>query len=39
MIKEIFLCIIGGFKYLKTSINRHFKEDYEDFIKWFTTYD
>ena len=39
MIKEIFNCIVSGFKYLKIYICRHFKEDYEEFIEWLTTYD
>ena len=34
MIKEIFICIVSGFKYLKILIHRHFKEDYEEFINW-----
>ena len=37
MIKEIFICIVSGFKGLKCLIYKHFKEDYEDFIKWLTT--
>ena len=37
MIKEIFIAIVSGFKYLKIFIHRHFKEYYEEFVKWLTT--
>lgn len=39
MIKELFNCIVSGFKYLKSYINRRYKDDYEDFIKWLISYD
>ena len=37
MIKQIFNCIVCGFKYLKIHIYKYFKDDYDDFIKWLTT--
>lgn len=39
MIKEIFKCIVSGFKYLPIAIYRHFKDDFDDFVNWLTTYD
>lgn len=37
MIKELFNLFFGGFIYLKTYIPIHFKDYYDEFIKWLTT--